>query len=67
MEDPQENLEVVKEIIETMEVLDQTKTAELPGPKPPSCRKGDIYTDPQVFDNLDENVFQVKINKMICG
>ena len=61
MEDTNENLEVVKEIIETMEVLDQTKTTELPGPHPPSCRKADIYTDPQVFDNLDDNVIQVII------
>ena len=59
MEDTNENLEVVKEIIETMEVLDQTKTTELPGPHPPRCRKGDIYTDPKVFDNLDDNVIKV--------
>ena len=59
MEDPKENLEVVKEIIETMEVLDQTKSTELPKPHPPRCRKDDIYTDPKVFDNLDEKVFQV--------
>lgn len=65
MEDTNENLEVVKEIIETMEVLDQTKTTELPGPHPPRCRKADIYTDPQVFDNLDENVIQVAQNEQM--
>ena len=60
LEDPSENIEVVKEIIETMETLEQTKSTEMPGPHPPSCRKDDIYTDPRVFDNLDENVFKVQ-------
>ena len=61
MEDPLENEEVVKEIIETMEVLEQTKKTELPPPHPPSCRKNEIYTDPRVFDKLDDNVIQVCI------
>ncbi|KAH3848756.1 hypothetical protein DPMN_091136, partial [Dreissena polymorpha] len=58
MVDPQ-NEEVVKEIIETMEVLEQTKKTELPAPHPPACRKNEIYTDPNVFDALDEKVIQV--------
>lgn len=56
--DPQ-NEEVVKEIIETMEVLEQTKKAELPPPHPPVCRKNEIYTDANVFDELDDKVIQV--------
>lgn len=59
MVDPQ-NEEVVKEIIETMEVLEQTKKAELPPPHPPNCRKNEIYTDPNVFDELDGKVIQVR-------
>jgi len=54
------NEEVVKEIIETMEVLEQTKKTELPPPHPPACRKNEIYTDPNVFDALDDKVIQVR-------
>ena len=59
--DPQ-NEEVVKEIIETMEVLEQTKKAELPPPHPPGVRKTEIYTDPNVFDELDDKVIQVRVH-----
>lgn len=59
MGDPTANTDVVKEIIETMEVLEQTKKEELPPPHPPACRKEEIYTDPQVFDALDDKVIQV--------
>lgn len=58
MLDPQ-NEEVVKEIIETMEVLEQTKKTEIPSPHPPACRKNEIYTDPNVFDELDNKVIQI--------
>ncbi|WAR24738.1 HIL-like protein [Mya arenaria] len=58
MVDPQ-NEEIVKEIIETMEVLEQPKKSELPAPHPPACRKTEIYTDPNVFDELDDKVIQV--------
>jgi hypothetical protein len=59
--------EIVKEIIETMEVLEQTKKTELPGPHPPACRKNEIYTDPNVFDELDDKVIQVsEFDKIKC-
>ena len=32
---------------------------ELPVPHPPRCRKRDLYTDPIVFKDLDEEVFKV--------
>ncbi|KAL4236037.1 hypothetical protein ACF0H5_004423 [Mactra antiquata] len=64
MVDPQ-NEEVVKEIIETMEVLEQTKKAELPPPHPPACPKNEIYTDPNVFDELDDKVIQVAQNEQM--
>lgn len=64
MVDPQ-NEEVVKEIIETMEVLEQTKKTELPPPHPPTCRKNEIYTDPNVFDELDDKVIQIAQNEQM--
>lgn len=32
---------------------------ELPDPHPPACRKRDLYYDPSVFKELDEDVFKV--------
>ncbi|CAH1773301.1 unnamed protein product [Owenia fusiformis] len=32
---------------------------ELPPPRPASCRKSDIYTDPAIFKELDEHVFSI--------
>ncbi|KAK2156530.1 hypothetical protein LSH36_211g04058 [Paralvinella palmiformis] len=36
-----------------------TLPTELPDPHPPKCRKRDLYTDPSVFKELDEDVFKV--------
>ena len=32
---------------------------ELPAPHPPRCRKRDLYTDPSIFAELDEDVIRV--------
>ncbi len=37
----------------------QLPPTELPDPHPPSGRKRDLYYDPAVFKELDEDVFKV--------
>ena len=40
---------------------------ELPTPHPPSGRKRDLYYDPVVFRELDEDVFKVRtLYKCLC-
>ena len=40
---------------------------ELPTPHPPSGRKRDLYYDPVVFRELDEDVFKVRtLHKCVC-
>ena len=34
---------------------------ELPPPHAPRCRKRDLYTDPSVFAELDEDVIRVSV------
>ena len=34
---------------------------EVPAPHPPSCRKRDLYYDAEIFKELDEHVFSVRV------
>jgi len=52
IEDQEEFLKVAKEVL--------TLPTELPEPHAPQGRKRDIYHDPDVFKELDEDVFQVQ-------
>jgi len=48
------NAEMLEEVIAAIGA-----PAELPKPHAPSIRKRDLYNDPTVFKELDENVFKV--------
>ena len=63
---------VGEEINKNPELLEEAMAAielntERPDPHPPRIRKRDLYVDPQVFAELDEDVFKVIFSYTIFG
>lgn len=47
-------------LIEELTVLEMQDIKQLPTPSPPSCRKQELYTDTNVFKDLDNHVINVR-------